>query len=913
MNATCLASLHKVIILLLAVLTLTACASDDIVTDSAPTPSAAYVEGEVLVGLKSEVNAQRAAVRAELLPGGRELERIVIGGHPAGVHAVRASAETKTVPPLEVLRLQLPAGMTVEDAVVQLSGHSEVLYAEPNYKVRRSLVPNDEFFPKQWALANIGGTTFSGKWGTFNGPGPDIDASTAWDVSSGDGSVIVATIDSGIEYDHPDLAANIWLNLDDPIGDSNNDGYPGIAGVDDDGDGLIDEDSLGRSRFLSDGVTQNPQWRINLSIDQYLINDDDENGYADDWHGWNFVANNNNPKDDDVFGPGDYRPLGHGSHVAGIIGAVGNNTIGVSGVNWKVQLMPIKFLSSTGGGDIAKAANAINYAVKNGARVINASYEYGAPASQTEYNAIAAARTAGVLLVAAAGNSGVNLDNSFNKVYPAAHALNNIIAVAATDPNDNKASFSNYGVTSVDLGAPGVYLYSTVRLDRTGEDGQVGYDYMSGTSMAAPMVSGAAALVWGKYPHLTATEVRELLLSTVDSSDALSGLVASGGRLNLGRAMTVDITLPAPAAPTGLTGSGQINGALLSWVDAANNETAYIVERSLSSQHYAMIARLDVDTTTYTDNTVRDGMVASYRVKAVAGINSSAYSEIVTVAIPLRPPTNLSAYADTLGIHLSWTDTSSAETGFKVERRAENDPTFSEIAILQVNSTGYTDKDVVAGGRYLYRVRTYSTTLGDSAYSNEILAQMAGGGSSSGSSNCFIATAAFGTPLAPQVNTLRAFRDRVLLTNTPGRLFVALYYRTSPPLADFIAEHDLLRAGVRTLLRPLIWLAKMVTPNEAQAMGLRRAPPTTISEEEADVVAGELLVCFRPELSAEAIATILRAEQSERLEQIASPQGTLLRIKLASGVTTTAAQKSFSAYQEVVYAEPNRRVSIRKP
>ena len=871
MNAPCLSSLHKVIILLVAGLSLTSCASDDIAIDSAPLPRAAYVEGEVLVGLKSEVVAQRASLRAELLPGGRELERIVIGGYQGGVHAVRASAETGTVPALEVLRLQLPAGMAVEDAVAQLSGHSEVLYAEPNYKVHRALTPNDGFFPKQWGLHNVGGTTFTGKWGTFSGPGPDIGAATAWDVTTGDGSVIVATIDSGIEYGHPDLAGNMWLN-------------PGESGL----------DTIGNVKN-SNGI------------------DDDTNGYVDDWHGWNFVANNNNPQDDDVFGPGDPRPLGHGSHVAGIIGAVGNNSIGVSGVNWKIQLMPLKFLSSTGGGDVAKAVNAINYAVAKGARVINASYEYGGSPSQTELNAIAAAHTAGVLLVAAAGNSGANIDNGFNKVYPAAHALDNIIAVAATDPSDNKASFSNYGLTSVDLAAPGVYLYSTVRLDRTGEDGQVGYDYMSGTSMAAPMVSGAAALVWSKYPNLPAAEVRQLLLATVDTNAALSGLVASGGRLNLGRAMTVDITLPAPTAPSELTAVGQANGAFLSWIDAANSETAYIVERSLSAQPYAMIASLGANATTYTDSTVRDGVVASYRVKALAGISPSAYSNVVDVTLPLRPPASLTAYADTLGIHLSWTDASSAEKGFKVERRAEGVTTFSEIASVPVNSTGYTDKEVVAGGRYLYRVRTYSTTLGDSAYSNEILAQMAGGKSGSGGgSGCFIATAAFGTPLAPQVNTLRAFRDRVLLTNTPGRLFVALYYRTSPPLADFITEHDLLRAGVRTLLRPLIWLAEIVTPNEAQAMGLRREPPTTISED-ADVVAGELLVCFRPELSAEAIATILRAEQSERLEQIASPQGTLLRIKLASGVTTTAAQKSFSAYQEVVYAEPNRRVRIRKP
>lgn len=863
MNVNRLAPLHKVIVLLLVTLTLFACASEE--TGKAPTANATYVDGEVLVGLKLETAALHAAVQGELLPGAQVLERMTIGGYQPVGSAARAGVTAATVPALEVLRLQLPAEMAVEDAVAQLSSRNDLLYAEPNYRVRKALVPNDTFFSKQWGLQNSGGT-FTGNHGTYYGPGPDIDAASAWDVSSGDGTVIVATIDTGIEYDHPDLAANMWINS----GESGN------------------------------GKETN---RI----------DDDANGYVDDWRGWNFVANNNDPRDDDQISPYDTNPLGHGSHVAGIIGARGNNSAGVSGINWQVQLMPIKFLSAAGDGNIFNSSTAINYAVRNGAKVINASYEYGAPASDTERLAIAAAGDAGVLFVAAAGNSHVNIDNAFNKVYPAAHTLDNIIAVAATDPNGNLVtSFSNYGVSSVDLGAPGLYIYSTVRLARQGQDGLYGYDYMSGTSMAAPMVSGAAALLWGKFPYLTVAEVRQLLLSTVDSSPSLTGMVASGGRLNLGRAMTEGNIAQAPSAPTDLTGVGQTNGALLNWVDTANDETAFIVERSLSAQPFAMVARLAANTTTYTDSTVRDGEIARYQVKAVAGIQSSAYSNIVDVALPLRPPTNLIAYADSQGIHLVWTDASFAETGFKVERREANAATFSEIRTLSVNSTGYLDTDVIGGARYFYRVRSYSATLGDSAYTNEILAQMAGGGSTSKDRRCFIATAAFGTPFAPQVETLRTFRDRVLLTNAPGRLLVDLYYRASPPLANFITGHDLLCSGVRILLRPLVWMAKALTPGEAAAMSARPAQPPDVIEA-ADVIAGELLVCFRPELSKEAIVTILRAEGSEQLEGIASPQGTLLRIKLAAGVSTAAAQKRFSGYQEVVYAEPNRRVSLRKP
>lgn len=688
--------LLKLIVLLLATFTLTACASDDLTSDSAPPPAAAYVDGEVLVGLKPETSARRAALQGELLPGGREVERIVIGGYPAGSRTVRASVEAEAAPPLEVLRLQLPAGMAVEEAIARLAARSEVLYAEPNYKVRRALLPDDEFFPKQWGLRNSGQIIFGDKGIITATPGADIDAENAWQVNSGNGSVIVATIDTGIEYDHPDLQKNVWHN-------------PGESGL----------DGIGNDK-KSNGI------------------DDDANGYIDDWRGWNFVADSNDPQDDDLFSSTDQRPLGHGSHVAGIIGATGNNTLGVSGINWKVQLMALKFFTATGDGTTFNATKAINYAVQNGARIINASYEYDAPADSSELSAINAARTAGVLVVAAAGNAGADIDNGM-KVFPAAHTLDNIIAVAATNPNDNKVSFSNYGVSSVDLGAPGINIYSTVRLARTGLDGQVGYDYLSGTSMAAPMVSGAAALVWSQYPHLSGAEVRALLLSTVDPIPALSGLVASGGRLNLGRAMQEGAQL---------TGGG--------------------------------------------------------------------------------------------------------------------------------------------------------TDSGDS-----------GGGGGGGGGGCFIATAAFGTPFLPEVAALRSFRDRVLLTNAPGRLFVALYYRTSPPLADFIAGHDWLRAGVRTLLRPLVWLAKLATPTAAAAMGSR--PPSPAASDAPDVIAGELLVCFRPELSAAAIATILRSEQSERLEQFAVPQGTLLRIKLPAGITTTAAQKNFSAYKEVVYAEPNRRVSLRRP
>jgi subtilisin family serine protease len=206
--------------------------------------------------------------------------------------------------------------------------------------------------------------------------------------------------------------------------------------------------------------------------------------------------------------------------VSGTIGAVGNNGIGVVGVNWHVKLLPLKFLSSGGSGSTDDAVLAINYAVMMGAKVINASWGGGGP-SEALRLAIQAAGDAGVVFVAAAGNSSGNNDVFPN--YPSNYDLPNIVAVAATDAFDRLAFFSNYGATSVDLAAPGVDIYSTM---------PGGYGYLSGTSMATPHVSGALALIFGRFPGIGAVDAKALLLSRVDPDTAIAGMVATGGRLN---------------------------------------------------------------------------------------------------------------------------------------------------------------------------------------------------------------------------------------------------------------------------------------------------------------------------------------------------------------------------------------------
>jgi len=315
--------------------------------------------------------------------------------------------------------------------------------------------------------------SFGDQWGLrnlghFDGKvGADVAAPAAWDITIG-GSVPVAVIDTGVAFKHPDLSGNAWANPGDPVNGA----------------------------------------------------DDDDDGFDDNVNGADFLNGDAEPDDDG----------GHGTHVAGIIGAQGNNSVGIAGVNWEAQVMGLKFLDGNGEGNTADAANAIDFAVDHGARVINASW--GGPSfSHALYSAIRRASEHGVLVVAAAGNDGVNADSSPD--YPAAFDLPNVISVAATDRSDRLLDFSNYGAKSVDLAAPGDDVYSTV----PSVSDPSGYAAFSGTSMAAPFVAGAAALYLSKYPEASVDQLRAALLGSVDQRPTLAGKTVSGGRLNLARTL----------------------------------------------------------------------------------------------------------------------------------------------------------------------------------------------------------------------------------------------------------------------------------------------------------------------------------------------------------------------------------------
>jgi len=375
-----------------------------------------------------------------------------------------------------LVKINEPAEKIVTD-VKRFIASPFISYAHPNYRVYPSSTPNDPSFSSLWGLNNTGQTG-----GTVDA---DMDAVEAWSDFTGTSHSVVAVIDSGIEYTHPDLAANMWVN-------------PGEIP----GDGL----------------------------------DNDNNGWIDDIHGYDFSDGDSDIIDD---------ASGHGTHVSGTIGATGNNATGVAGVNWNVSLMGVKIFPNA---TSATVVGAVQYVVTMretfGVRIeaINASYRAlsSTGGNAAEEDSIADAIAAGVVFVAAAGNDAINNDGSI-KAYPASFDLDGIISVAATDDRDLLAGYSNYGATTVDLGAPGgdqnagrPGILSTVPtfVDSTG------YASFQGTSMASPQVAGAVALLRGLKPSLTVAQTKAAILNTVDAVSDLSGKTVTGGRLNLAAAVT---------------------------------------------------------------------------------------------------------------------------------------------------------------------------------------------------------------------------------------------------------------------------------------------------------------------------------------------------------------------------------------
>src|SRR5215213_4651237 len=355
------------------------------------------------------------------------------------------------------------------EIVAQYRALPEVEYAEPNFEIflpdaidipLPPIRPTDPKFDDQWALANSGQR--GGKQGA------DISAMLAWATTTGSDKVVVAVLDSGVDYTHEDLAPNMWKRP--------------------------------------------------ANIDAYH---DEELGTVEDENGFNAVDNASDPMDEN----------GHGTHCAGIIGAEGGNDVGITGVNWKVRIMPLKFMNAGGFGTTKDAVEAINYVIDRkkagvNVRIISASWG-STQKSRALEDVIRKAYENDILFVAASGNANTNNDRSPH--FPSSYNVPNVISVAALDRNDQLASFSNYGVKSVAIAAPGVDILSTWLGNA--------YEEKSGTSMATPVVAGVAALVVAENPRISVDDLRKRIMASSDPIVALKGKTVAGGRINAMKAL----------------------------------------------------------------------------------------------------------------------------------------------------------------------------------------------------------------------------------------------------------------------------------------------------------------------------------------------------------------------------------------
>jgi subtilisin family serine protease len=403
---------------------------------------------------------------------GTPLERIenIVASHNDGIEDRIEAIEEQFV-------IEDEDGLDAQAVAAEYAALPEVVYAEPNYEIslepnegktpqfiegnfvaEQLNAPNDPMFQHQWSLSNTGQN--GGK------PEADIAAIRAWNVTKGSNKVVIAVLDSGVDYTHPDLVHNLWTRP--------------------------------------------------ANISEYT---DEDLGTIDDVHG--FSAIDDDPMDEN----------GHGTHCAGIIGAEGGNNLGITGVNWQVEIMPLKFMTAGGFGTTKDAIECINYVINRkragvNVRVISASWGSQMNSKALE-DAIRSAGEEGILFVAASGNAGADSDKSPH--YPAGYKLPNVISVAAMNRQDELASFSNYGAKSVHVAAPGVDILSTWLKNS--------FEEHSGTSMATPEVAGVAGLVLAVEPDLTVKELRERILKSVDVLPELQGKVSTGGRINAARAV----------------------------------------------------------------------------------------------------------------------------------------------------------------------------------------------------------------------------------------------------------------------------------------------------------------------------------------------------------------------------------------
>ncbi len=478
-----------------------------------------------------------------------------------------AGTRRKTFRTLEGLELiKLPSNLTARVAIEILQRHPDILYAEPNYILRTTNVPNDTRFSELWALSNFGQAG-----GTA---GADIEAVAAWDLSTGTSNTIIAVIDSGVDYNHPDLSPNMFRNTAD---------------------------------CNSNGI------------------DDDGNGYIDDCYGIDTANNDSNPMDDN----------NHGTHVAGTIGAVGNNNRGVVGINWDVRLLACKFVDSSGSGTTGDAIDCLEY-VKimkdRGYNIVATSNSWGGgDYSQALFDAIEAQHQRGILFISAAGNGdffGFGLDNDQTSFYPCDYFLPNVICVASTTRTDSRSTFSNYGRRTVHIGAPGSDILSTIRNNS--------YSTLSGTSMATPHVSGVAALLKAQEPSRDWRAIKNLILAGGDNIASMEDTV-SQKRLNARGALSCSTSpLNSRLRPinNAIDGSVGITINLVALnIDCANPAGELNVSVSPSAKTITLL-----DNGLGNDQSAGDGIYSGQWIPTSDGVFTLAFSGSDSVTVTVAAP-----------------------------------------------------------------------------------------------------------------------------------------------------------------------------------------------------------------------------------------------------------------------------------
>lgn len=540
------------------------------------------------------------------------------------------------------------------DVASQYESDPSVLSVEPQRTRRMTSIPDDTYYDLQWHH--------------YQGNDIDIDSTDAWDTTTGNVDVVVAVIDSGVDLDHEDLATNIWTNADE------------IAG-----NGL----------------------------------DDDGNGFVDDITGWDFVDDDTdpNPAPDSIDNDGDGTVDGgvvHGTHVAGIIGATGNNATGVTGVSWTVQIMALRALDDEGSGTDEDIAEAMEYAADMGANIINLSLgAYGN--DSTLQSGVDYAQDRGVLVLAAAGNDTWNINT--DPFYPA--CSDGVIGVASTNAADDASSFSNYGDDCVDLAAPGSSILSTLYTDDPTNDFTDDYGYLSGTSMATPVVSGAAALVWGANPTFTASEVTSALVTTTDDVDM--GSQYGSGRLNVASALDGAISFPnikawKTDARTGEIESGERTNETtpyLTWSEGLDPDgiAGYWVSFNKNASADPENVGAFQTTRNFTPTTNFSGNEQPYylriKIQDLNGdiSNAAASFEYLFDGTVTKPSTyGLSVVQG--GLRLDWTKVTGEHVdSYEVRRSPHNQNEFETIATLASSKTYYVDDSVFDDKTYDYRVK----------------------------------------------------------------------------------------------------------------------------------------------------------------------------------------------------------------